>query len=144
MEKTFATIQITPETKKRISIDNYTNISGTKNENILCALIVNLCASTNPITAKNFLTLYNWLVPTLHQGINIDLELHPLMQDSSLLKEALSLRGDVTENLINRESCLKIANFISNDDKNFAKDLKYWYNDFEMKLLLFSFFPGSL
>ena len=144
MKKTTASIQITLETKNRINLSNYADLAGTKKENILCALIVNLCASTDPITAEIFLTFYNWLVATLYQGIIIDFETHPLFKDSVLFKEAYSLKGDETDNLINRKSLLKIANLISNNDKIFEKELDSCYTNFEEKLLLFSFCPGCL
>ena len=96
-----ATIQIKAETKKRISVFNYTSLPGTKRENILCALIVNLCVSTKPISAQCFLDLYNWLVGTLYQGIVIDdFDKRTLIKNSTLLEEAYSLKGDETENLV--------------------------------------------
>lgn len=142
MKKKVATISIASETKNRISMNNYTKLTGSKKENILCALLVNLCVNTNAISAENFLTLYNWFVTTLYQGIVIDTNMHPLFKRSKLLKEARTLKGDKTENLINRESCIKIANFISNNDKDFAEALDACYTEFEIRLLLFSFSPG--
>ncbi len=141
-EKTVSVIQITSETRRRISLDNYKELTGTKNENILCAIIVNVGTIGVPLTAENFLMLYNWMVGTLHQGIVIDFSLHPHMKGSLLLKEARLMKGNKTENLIKRDSCIKIANFISDNNEIFAKELDSSYTEFEIKLLLFSFSPG--
>lgn len=142
IKKTPSTIQITEETKKRITPQNYTKLPLTKQERVLCALIVNLSTKETTLTAENFLQIYNWFVGTLHQGIKIDFEIHPSIKDTELLNEAYLLKGDETENLINRKSCIEIAKLISNNDETFARELDSCYTEFEVKLLLFSFSPN--
>ena len=140
--ETTSSIQILPETKMRISIENYTELPGTLNENILCALMVNTCASTRPITPDLFLNLYKWLADMVYQGINVDFTVHPLLKDSQLLKDALRLKGDETENLKSRRSCMQIANMISNHNEDFAKELNSVYTNSEAKLLVSAFLRG--
>lgn len=144
MENLNATIQITSDTKERISLYNYETLSDKRQENIICALMVNLCASTNPIPAKDFLALYNWFVGTLYQGIIIDFNVYPQIKDSKLYEDVTSLAGDKSENLINRDSVMRVASLISCNDEAFAKALDFAYAEFEMKLLLFSFSPGCI
>jgi len=137
-----AAIQILPETKNRISIENYTELPGTRDENILCALLVNTCASTIPITPDSFLYLYNWFAVTLHKGIKIDFSKCPSLENSQLVNDALRLKGYETDSLLNRNSCTRIANLISNENEVFAKELDFVYTNFEAKLILSAFMPG--
>ncbi len=135
------TIEFTDETRKRITLENYTELGGTKKENILCALLVNLGTKNLPITAENFLKIYNWFVTTLYQGIQINTTVHPCMNGAKLYDDARSLEGDESENLISRESCIKIASIISNNNTAFVSELDSCYTDWEVRLLLFSFSP---
>ena len=142
MNNALTTIQITPETKERITVLNYTKLPLNKKEAVLCALLVTLGTNGIPLPAENFLEIYNWFVGTVYQGIKIDFEKHPSIKDTTLLQEAHALRGDKTENLIKRESCIRIANCISNNDEVFARELDSCYTNFEVELLLFSFSPN--
>jgi len=131
-------IEITGEIKNRIGIHNYADLPGTRKENILCTLFVVLGSENVPLTAENFLMMYNWLVGTMYQGMIIDFSKHPTIRGTNLYKEACSLKGDATENLINRESCMKIAKFIFNNEA-FNKELDFCYTNFEVSHILFSF-----
>lgn len=132
-----STIQITAETKKRIGIHNYKELFGTKKENILCTLFVVLAYERISITAYDFLIVYNWLVGNLYQGIIIDFSKHSTIRNTDLYKEARLLKGDKSENLIERETCIKIANFITNNNETFVKELDSCYTNYEIELLLF-------
>lgn len=137
-------IRITSETKDRIRLDNYTSLTSNPKENVLCGIMVATCSSTEPLSAKNFLLVYNWFVTTLYKGINVNLDIHPSLKDSELYQEARFLKGDDLLGLSNRESCLRVADLISNGNKEFGQELDAEYSKYEAVLLLSSFFPGSV
>ena len=113
---------ITSETKIRISPENYEKQKGTKLENMICGLIVNLCISEDPMTPKQYLGVYVWILNLVYKGLSIDYALYPEMKGTLLSKEAGSLRN-IDLGLLKKEPCINIANLISENDKKFESIL---------------------
>jgi hypothetical protein len=123
--------------------NKYHCIEGNKEEDVICALFVVVGAVGIPLDADNFLKIYIWLIQTLYAGINVDIKLHPQLDGSQLLMDAKEMKGRKGSLTLERETILKIANFISGNDKEFEKTLDIAISVWESNLLVHQFFPGS-
>jgi len=108
-------IIINDKVKEQITLDNYNNLLlETKEEKILCSLMVNLCVSDEPMTPKTFVGYYCWLAYLLHIGLSIDYKLYPALKDKVIVIEAKEMKK-VNYEFMRRDSCLQIAKLITED-----------------------------
>jgi len=137
-------IIITSATKKRIGLTNYDKIEGlTREQRILCAMIVQTFPDEAALEAGAFAKLYLEIVNIFFDGVNSDigLETVPYLKDSNLLNDAVSLKGIPFPSFKEKETILKISNLISMNDKEFENELDEKFTLYKEKPLRSVFFP---
>jgi hypothetical protein len=133
---------ITRELQESINLDAYHCIDGSDEGNILTALFVALGTPGFAITAKQFLAVYIWLVQTLYAGIRVDFGRYPKLAGTRLWTDAYNMQHHATPNLLEPDSILRTARFVSVNDPTFMEALDTEITMWEATMLVSQFFPG--
>jgi hypothetical protein len=120
------TIKIDDSVKNRIGLDNYDNLAlETKEDKILCSLMVNCCISEDPMTLKEFVGYFCWLSYMIYLGLSVDYNLYPNLKGKVIVKEAREMKG-INFEFMRRDSYLQIAVLITgNQSESFKSELIY-------------------